>query len=670
MLKWPALFLLLLTFSSRLYGQECTGIGHTPSSAILLCGSVSYQQLTVPICGQTQIPVPCNGTFQNTNATWFKVNCYTSGSFGFIVMPREAGDNYDWQLFDISGRNDDDVFRDQTLFVACNWSPEPGNTGATGDGTSLTVCSNAGENTYSQMPDLIQGREYLILVSQRSNSDNGFAMVVTGGSASITDPEDPDLASVRANCDGTKLTLVLNKRMNCSTVAADGSDFILDRGANIVAATIYDCVNNQSNNVELTLDQPLAPGDYTFSIKEGTDGNTVVDYCGTPIAVNNQLPLSVTTILQSPLDRIIEPECSPSIIRVLFKRRIRCNSLAADGSDFVITGPQGTLISGFTSNCTTGPNAVTSTDLVLLNLSTPLDIGGAYRLSLRSGSDGNTIIDECGLPAAAGLFLDFVVRDGVSATFDYNIDPSCERNRVSFVHDGNNGVNDWKWNFGNNATSNIPNPVIDFAAKGDYEVQLIVSNGFCKDTSLVPLHFDNRVEALFEVSALNCPEDMIVVTNKSQGTIDNWKWNFGAGVTSTLQSPIPFQYPASVGESQYEIVLIASSLALSCSDTFSVPIKVLSSCYIAIPSAFTPNGDGLNDFLFPLNAIRADELQFRVFNRAGQLVFETKDWTRQWDGRVKGKLQDTGVFAWTLQYKMRDTGKKVTMKGTTLLLRK
>ncbi len=98
-------------------------------------------------------------------------------------------------------------------------------------------------------------------------------------------------------------------------------------------------------------------------------------------------------------------------------------------------------------------------------------------------------------------------------------------------------------------------------------------------------------------------------------------------------------------------------------------LKVLKSCYIAVPNAFTPNGDGLNDFLYPLNAYKADNLEFKVYNRLGQLVFSTTDWTVKWDGTINGQPQDTGIFVWTLQYTNRDTGKHVFMKGSTVLIR-
>jgi gliding motility-associated-like protein len=98
-------------------------------------------------------------------------------------------------------------------------------------------------------------------------------------------------------------------------------------------------------------------------------------------------------------------------------------------------------------------------------------------------------------------------------------------------------------------------------------------------------------------------------------------------------------------------------------------LKVINNCFIAVPTAFTPNGDGMNDYLYPLNAYKARDLDFKVFNRYGQLVFETKDWTHKWDGTFHGVPQPMGSYVWELSYIDTDTGKKVFKKGATLLIR-
>ncbi|MEP6596106.1 MAG: gliding motility-associated C-terminal domain-containing protein, partial [Ginsengibacter sp.] len=66
---------------------------------------------------------------------------------------------------------------------------------------------------------------------------------------------------------------------------------------------------------------------------------------------------------------------------------------------------------------------------------------------------------------------------------------------------------------------------------------------------------------------------------------------------------------------------------------------------------------------------KARDLEFRVYNRVGQLVFHTNDGAKKWDGKIKGNPQDPDIYVWTLKYTNRDTGKKIFQKGTTALIR-
>jgi gliding motility-associated-like protein len=89
-----------------------------------------------------------------------------------------------------------------------------------------------------------------------------------------------------------------------------------------------------------------------------------------------------------------------------------------------------------------------------------------------------------------------------------------------------------------------------------------------------------------------------------------------------------------------------------------------------IPNAFTPNGDGLNDKFrilgTPIENIT--EYNFRIFNRWGQIIFETNNIEDAWDGTTKGQICPAGVYVWEIFYK--DSNKtKVTNKGTVMLIR-
>jgi gliding motility-associated-like protein len=219
-----------------------------------------------------------------------------------------------------------------------------------------------------------------------------------------------------------------------------------------------------------------------------------------------------------------------------------------------------------------------------------------------------------------------------------------------------------------NGTSTLQNPVSYFSTFGIKNIRLSVSNGFCTDTVTKEVNLDNELKAAFETNNTLCPEDSASFKNQSIGNIVSYYWNFQNGNTSESENPYPQKYPILLTEHNYPVTLVVQN-DLGCFDTAINNIRVLKSCYIAVPNAFTPNGDGLNDFLYPLNAFKADNLDFKVYNRLGQLVFESHDWTQKWDGTIKSEPQDAGIYVWTLQYVLHDTGKHVFMKGSTVLIR-
>ena len=75
-------------------------------------------------------------------------------------------------------------------------------------------------------------------------------------------------------------------------------------------------------------------------------------------------------------------------------------------------------------------------------------------------------------------------------------------------------------------------------------------------------------------------------------------------------------------------------------------VKVFKEVKIYVPTGFTPNQDGLNDYLKPIPVGIKEFKYFRVYNRWGQLVFDIKDNPLGWDGKIKGKPQSTQVVVW------------------------
>ena len=97
-------------------------------------------------------------------------------------------------------------------------------------------------------------------------------------------------------------------------------------------------------------------------------------------------------------------------------------------------------------------------------------------------------------------------------------------------------------------------------------------------------------------------------------------------------------------------------------------VKTIKEVKIYVPSGFTPNNDGLNDFLKPLMLGIKEFQYFKVYNRWGQLVYDMQPNQPGWNGTIGGILQPTGAFVWIVRGLGLDN-KVYTQKGSTVLIR-
>ncbi len=664
----PFIFVVFLFISATGYCQPCTTPGQNPSTALPVCGSTTFTQYKIPRCKNHVVFVPgCSLNandlaYDDRNPIWYRFTCSTAGTLGFIISPNHANEDYDWQLFDITGHNPDDVYTDTTLVVIGNWAGAFGTTGAQ-TGVPYSVCASEDER-FSQMPNLAEGHEYLLLISSFTDGEDGFTLSFEGGTAVIDDPAEPHLQEVTAGCDN-KITLKLNKKMKCSSLTATGSEFSLSPAAATIVATGSSCSSGGFYFDELTiaLSNTLPDGNYELVVNYGTDGNTLLDDCDRSVAVGEKTAFRFSSHQPVFADSIGRPGCSPDAIKVYFPKKIRCSTVAADGSDFIIDGPSPVTVVGAGANCTNGLG-----DVVTVRFSAPIYTKGNYSLTLKAGTDGTTINDECDIEMPQQTMA-FRTEDTVSARIDYSRKPGCRFNTLTFSHDGAHDVNSWKWIFNDSTAVNTQTHSIVFPASGTNDVRLMVTNGTCSDTANNTVTMDNEVRAGIEMPVEICPEDPVIATNTSTGLVDIWQWSFGSIGVSGLKDPAPQYFPQNNIESYYTITLKVTNNTLGCSDSISKPLHVLNNCFVAVPSAFTPNNDGKNDFLYPLNALKTTDLEFKVFNRWGQLVFSSHNWREKWDGKVNGTRQSPGIFVWYLKYTHSVTGQKVFQKGTTMLIR-
>lgn len=226
-------------------------------------------------------------------------------------------------------------------------------------------------------------------------------------------------------------------------------------------------------------------------------------------------------------------------------------------------------------------------------------------------------------------------------------------------------VNTTTWSFGDGQTSTGSDPTHTYAAVGTYTITLIAANtAGCggRDTLTETVKVLSLPVANFTFTPIT-PEPNIATTFTNLSVNANrYSWDFGDNTTSIDVNPV-HQYTKT---GNYKVCLTAFNFS-GCPSTLckEVPADVLP--LIGVPTAFSPNNDGENDFLFVKGAA-IEKMDLKIFNRWGQLVFETIDPNKGWDGTFNGQPQPIDAYAYVLNVTFIDGTSKL-LKGNITLLR-
>ncbi|MEO5582107.1 MAG: gliding motility-associated C-terminal domain-containing protein, partial [Saprospiraceae bacterium] len=152
----------------------------------------------------------------------------------------------------------------------------------------------------------------------------------------------------------------------------------------------------------------------------------------------------------------------------------------------------------------------------------------------------------------------------------------------------------------------------------------------------------------------------------------NKKYTFSWTPASNL-SCTNCQDPVFVGNENRLYTFSIFDQGTSCMLEQKVSINISSSCnakdYFAMPNIFTPNQDGKNDILFPIPKSTDQIKSFRIFDRTGDMLFESFDLNFGWDGKLKGKEMANGVYVYLLEAECTQTGQSVFLSGDITLIR-
>ena len=209
-----------------------------------------------------------------------------------------------------------------------------------------------------------------------------------------------------------------------------------------------------------------------------------------------------------------------------------------------------------------------------------------------------------------------------------------------------------------------------FSPSDSTEYSLLIENQYgCEyaDTIQVNvLDLEMLVELASDFDSINAGE--IVQLNVTENPDWEYTWTPCDGTINDCNIANPFVTPEVT--TTYYVEIEDANLGCVHMDSITIFVFDESRCeepYVFVPKGFTPNDDGLNDQLF-VRGNYIEEVHFVIFNRWGEKVFETKDLSEGWDGKVNGKIVPPDVFGYYVELKCFG-GEEFLMKGNVTLIR-
>lgn len=232
----------------------------------------------------------------------------------------------------------------------------------------------------------------------------------------------------------------------------------------------------------------------------------------------------------------------------------------------------------------------------------------------------------------------------------------------------------YSWNVTNGANSSFSIEEFCIEYPGNYSIALLVTDtNNCASTTTA-----NNVITVFENPVANfkwLPElpsvsnPIIELIDESEGIVTNWNWNIYEGNpnSSNIQNP-SIEFP-SIIEGSYTIQLAVID-ENGCVDSIQKIVSVKSDIILYVPNSFTPNSDNSNEtWNVQVHGIKIRNFELQVFNRWGELIWESKDQNYGWDGTYKNEIVQDGIYTWRLSISPQENSNVFQYNGHVNLIR-
>lgn len=239
-------------------------------------------------------------------------------------------------------------------------------------------------------------------------------------------------------------------------------------------------------------------------------------------------------------------------------------------------------------------------------------------------------------------------------TAGFTIDPEvkCEPYPAQFINTSSYELPLlYSWNFGDGNTSSLENPLHVYPFAGQYSVTLtVISTAGCVDTltvyqpDLILVHPKPQAGFTVDRDLVTICDSKVVFTDQSQGAVSVFYDFDDLNAGSDLWNPHHVYYTDGM---HYPHQYVFTEFG--CSDTARVKI-IVEPFTVYVPNTFTPDGNTVNNYFSAQLWLDPVEWNMKIYNRWGELVFESYDWTEQWDGTYKGLACKEGMYTYVIRY--------------------
>ena len=311
----------------------------------------------------------------------------------------------------------------------------------------------------------------------------------------------------------------------------------------------------------------------------------------------------------------------------------------------------------FGNSATVSSNVFGSTGPVTINWSAGLGTGnGPFTVSPTTSTTYIvTVNDACGNVVTSTVPVTVNPLPVISLTPQAVTE--CEQATLTYVDNSTtNAGASYSWSFGDGNTSNRVTPTNTYTSSGTYIINVTVTSPFgCVNTAstTAAVTVNPGTIASFSSQAIDGTELSPMYQFNDQSTnAASRVWTFGDGTISTTLNPL-HTYP---GKGNYTVSLTTTTTE-GCTDVMMLDLEIVPVFTIYIPNAFTPDGNGSNDY-FAAKGMDISEFSMMIFDRWGELIFQSDDITKGWDGKANhgDKIAEQGVYVYKIE--VRDFSQK------------